>query len=68
MRVGAQRAGSAADVRVSATPGEDVVVLHIAGGPSLTLHPETARDLLLAQSEFKRSRGLKAPTSQCRTR
>ena len=34
------------------------MVLHIAGGPALTLHPETARDLMLAQQgEIKRSRG-----------
>ena len=57
VRVGAQRAGGAAEVRISAIPGEDVVVLHIAGGPSLVLHPETARDLMLAQGEVKRSRG-----------
>ena len=44
-------------MRVTAVPGEDVVVLQIADGPALTLHPETARDLMLAQqSEIKRSR------------
>jgi len=37
-------------VRVSARPGEDVVVLTIANGPTLVLHPADARDLLLAQS------------------
>jgi hypothetical protein len=31
------------------------VVLHIANGPSLMLHPETARDLMLAQSGLTRS-------------
>ncbi|MDQ3445683.1 MAG: hypothetical protein M3496_05830, partial [Pseudomonadota bacterium] len=57
VRVGAQR-GAGDEVRVSAVPGEDVVVLHIAGGPALTLHPETARDLMLAQQgAIKRSRG-----------
>jgi hypothetical protein len=53
VRVGAQR-GAVSEVRISATPGEDVVVLHIAGGPSLTLHPQNARDLLLAQGPLKR--------------
>jgi hypothetical protein len=31
-------------------------VLCIAGGPELILHPETARDLMLAQGQAKRSR------------
>ena len=53
VRVAAQRAGSAA-VRVTAVPGEDVVVLHIAGGPPLLLHPENARDLLLGQGSATR--------------
>ena len=48
--VGARRAGGEA-VRIKARPGEDVVVLHMASGPSLVLHPETARDLLLGQAE-----------------
>ncbi|MEO5770691.1 MAG: hypothetical protein ABIQ29_01340, partial [Burkholderiaceae bacterium] len=39
----------AAEVQVQAVPGRDVVVLHLAGGPSLVLHPENARDLLSAQ-------------------
>ena len=57
VRVGAQR-GAGGLVRVAAIPGQDVVVLHIAGGPALTLHPETARDLMLAQQgTIKRSRG-----------
>jgi pimeloyl-ACP methyl ester carboxylesterase len=37
------------DVRVDALPGVDVVVMEIAGGPTLVLHPETAQDLLSAQ-------------------
>ena len=49
VKVGATRAG-ATPVRVSATPGEDVVVLEIANGPTLVLNPEDARDLMLAQS------------------
>lgn len=48
VRVGAQR-GSSDVVRVSAIPGEDVVVLTINNGPTLVLHPEDARDLLRAQ-------------------
>jgi tetratricopeptide (TPR) repeat protein len=55
VNVGAAR-GAAGNVRVQATPGEDVVVLHIEHGPSLVLHPETARDLLLAQAENVRGR------------
>jgi hypothetical protein len=43
------RRGTAETVRVTATPGVDVVVLQIDGGPALVLHPENARDLLLAQ-------------------
>ncbi|MEO5695912.1 MAG: CHAT domain-containing protein [Burkholderiaceae bacterium] len=49
VRVGAQRAGGDA-VRVTARPGDDVVVLTIANGPTLVLHPEDARDLLRAQA------------------
>ena len=44
-------------VAVTAVPGQDVVVLKIAGGPELVLHPESARDLMLAQSTTPRSRG-----------
>eukprot|EP01136_Pigoraptor_vietnamica_P013272 Opistho-1_new@4166 len=47
--------GSSDTVRVSARPGLDAVVLHISNGPSLMLHPETARDLMLAQSGLTRS-------------
>jgi len=46
----AAQSGAAGEVRMTAQPGEDVVVLHIAGGPALVLHPENARDLMLAQS------------------
>ncbi|MBL8313787.1 MAG: CHAT domain-containing protein [Rubrivivax sp.] len=55
VRLGSTRA-TGEPVRVAAVPGEDIVVLHVAGGPSLTLHPETARDLLLGQGARKRSR------------
>src|SRR5881394_3907784 len=56
VRVAAHR-GEGADIRLAATPGEDVVVLHIADGPALVLHPANARDLLLAQSGAGDSRG-----------
>ncbi len=49
VRVGAQR-GAGDAVRVTARPGQDVVVLTIANGPTLVLHPEDARDLLRAQA------------------
>jgi triacylglycerol esterase/lipase EstA (alpha/beta hydrolase family) len=49
VRVGALRA-SGEPQRLEAVPGEDVVALHIAGGPVLMLHPESARDLMLAQA------------------
>src|ERR1051325_139260 len=48
VRVGAHR--GAGEVSVVAQPGEDIVVLRIAGGPALVLHPETARDLFRAQA------------------
>jgi hypothetical protein len=35
--------------QVEAVPGDDMVVLEIAGGPELRLHPETAADLMRAQ-------------------
>jgi CHAT domain-containing protein len=59
--VGALR-GTSDAVHVSARPGLDAVVLHISNGPSLMLHPETARDLMLAQSGLTRS----AATSRSR--
>ena len=57
VRVAARRSGGAAtdSVRVSAVPGEDIVVLRIAGGPVLMLNPETARDLMLGQGTTRRS-------------
>ena len=53
VQVGAQR-GSSNSVRITARPGLDAVVLHLTNGPSLMLHPETARDLMLAQSGIRR--------------
>ena len=52
----ATRAGSG-EVTLEAVPGTDVVVMEIAGGPTLVLHPETARDLLRAQEGGTRARG-----------
>ncbi|MBR0897095.1 CHAT domain-containing protein [Bradyrhizobium tropiciagri] len=50
--VTAQRgAGDAVIKTAAAVPGEDIVVIDIAGGPSLWLHPESARDLLQAQQD-----------------
>ena len=49
VRVGTQRSGGGA-IRVTARSGDDVVVLTIANGPTLYLHPEDARDLMRAQS------------------
>jgi triacylglycerol esterase/lipase EstA (alpha/beta hydrolase family) len=57
VRLSSERGGGET-VRVTATPGEDVVVLHISGGPSLVLNPETARDLLLGQGTAQRSAGV----------
>lgn len=48
VRVGRQR-GTGDLVRVTARPGEDVVVLTIANGPRLVLHPDDARELLQSQ-------------------
>src|ERR1035438_5915772 len=49
VRGGATRTG-AEPVRVWARPGEDVVVLDIANGPRLVLHPQDALDLMRAQA------------------
>ncbi|MES2958692.1 MAG: CHAT domain-containing protein [Pseudomonadota bacterium] len=55
VRLRALRAGGAGGaLRVQALPGRDVVVLHLAGGPSLVLHPENARDLMRAQQAGNR--------------
>jgi hypothetical protein len=56
IRIDAAR-GGAGEARISAVEGEDVVVLHIQNGPTLVLHPATARDLFLGQSSLKRSSG-----------
>jgi len=56
VRLSAAR-GTGSEVVLSATPGEHLVRLHIADGPTLTLHPATARDLLLAQTTQRRGAG-----------
>ena len=55
--------------RVTAVPGVDVVVLHIANGPTLVLHPHTARDLMLAQSASpsRSTRGAKGAATRSAT-
>ncbi len=50
VQLAATRSGGApSKQRLQAEPGRDVVVLRIAGGPALVLHPEHARDLMRAQ-------------------
>ena len=48
LRIGNTRSGASTQ-QVQVVPGQDVVALHIAGGPVLYLHPHHARDLMLAQ-------------------
>ncbi|MET0657265.1 MAG: CHAT domain-containing protein, partial [Steroidobacteraceae bacterium] len=50
VRVGARRGGTDV-VRLTAQPGDDIVLLHIANGPTLYLHPEDARELLRSQAD-----------------
>src|SRR5215216_5935823 len=52
-----QRGAGDPNVRAEAVPGEDFVVLDIAGGPSLWLHPETAQELLQSQHDPLLARG-----------
>jgi CHAT domain-containing protein len=49
LQLAATRSAGGTEQRVVAEPGRDVVVLRIAGGPALVLHPEHARDLMRAQ-------------------
>src|SRR3954452_4669968 len=53
----AQRAALESEVRTTAIPGEDVVLIEVAGGPELWLHPDTARDLLQSQQDALLARG-----------
>ncbi len=59
VRLQARRAGGER-LRLQAVPGEDVVVLRLADGPVLVLHPHTARDLMLAQQATARRSGTSA--------
>lgn len=65
VQLGARRSSGNQAVRLSARPGLDAVLLHISNGPSLLLHPETARDLMRAQAGngAQRSRAAAAPTN-----
>ena len=55
VRLSTTRTAGAEPVRVVAVPGRDVVVLRLANGPTLLLHPENARDLMLAQGTVTRT-------------
>ncbi len=55
--VTAQRAAGESEIRTTAIPGEDVVLIEVAGGPELWLHPDTARDLLQSQQDPLLARG-----------
>ncbi len=59
VRVGTTRDAGAGQglVRLEARPGLDVVELVIANGPTLVLHPASARDLLRAQQPGTATRG-----------
>jgi len=57
VEVSARRSGNAGDVAMKANVGEDVMVLHVAGGPALWLHPDTLADLIKAQRDPERDRG-----------
>ena len=59
--VTAQRSAGQPPIKTTAVPGEDIVVVQIAGGPDLWLHPETARDLLQAQKDPLKARGAEEP-------
>ncbi|MDM0085720.1 hypothetical protein QTI17_34595 [Variovorax sp. J31P179] len=48
VRVGTRRDGGS-DVTLTAKPGEDVVEIATANGPTLVLHPQDAVELLQAQ-------------------
>jgi pimeloyl-ACP methyl ester carboxylesterase len=62
VRVSVQR-GAGPAARVTARPGDDIIVLEIANGPILYLHPEHARELLRAQvgAVSAMERGVSAP-------
>jgi len=59
----AERSAGESNVPVDATPDADVVVLRIANGPELWLHPEHAKELLQSQQDDPLSKrgGTEAP-------
>jgi hypothetical protein len=57
--LGQKRSGGAPR-KLTAVPGEHIVRIQIAGGPELILHPENARDLMIACAEPLRSGGAPA--------
>ena len=57
----AQRAAGELEVRTTAIPGEDVVLIEVAGGPELWLHPDNARTLLRSQQDPLDPRGATRP-------
>ncbi len=67
VRVGATR-GTGGAVRVTARPGEDVVVLEIADGPTLVLHPLDARDLMQAQAASPRQAATRGASPSARSK
>jgi CHAT domain/Lecithin:cholesterol acyltransferase len=59
VRVQSQRSQGGGAITVQAEPGRDVVVLRLANGPELVLHPDHARALMLAQQDARpANRGL----------
>lgn len=63
-QLGARRSSGNQSVRLTARPGLDAVLLHISNGPSLMLHPETARDLMQAQAGGAANRSRSASASE----
>ena len=63
----ATRAAQEPDVRLEAVPDEDAVVVHIAGGPALWLHPEHA-SRVAARATRSRARARDGATATSRRR
>jgi pimeloyl-ACP methyl ester carboxylesterase/tetratricopeptide (TPR) repeat protein len=59
-----QRGAGDSNVEVKADLDKDFVVLDIAGGPSLWLHPETAQELLQSQHDPLLARGRATTTGE----
>ena len=60
VEVEATSRGNAELVELEAVPGEDFVEIELVNGPTLTLHPEHARQLLAAQTPSSRAGGAEA--------